>query len=190
MRLVPVLVLACLAGQPPAGAAVKPTTDAAAKVVPVRMKGGEVELRARLVEIDRARRSVTLRAGKNSSVTLDVPADVKGFDKALVGDEVVVHYLTAILTQLKPTAKPAAAPPAASAPASAPAAAPRAVELLAILQSLDGKSGTATLRGARRNITVAVPQNIDISRLKAGDEVRVSIVEAVVISAEPAPPGK
>ena len=189
MRLVPVLVLACLAGLPLAGTAVKPTTDAAAKVVPVRMKGGEVELRARVVELDRTRRSVTLRGGKSSSVTLDVPADVKGFDKVLVGDEVLVRYLTAILTQLKPTAKASATPPA---PASAPpaAAAPRTVEMLATIQSLDGKAGTATLRGARRNITVAVPQSIDIGRLKAGDEVRASIVEAVLISVEPAPVGK
>jgi hypothetical protein len=190
MRLVPALVLAGLAGLPLAGAAIKPTTDAAAKVVPVRMKGGEVELRARVVELDRSHRSMTLRAGKSSSVTLDVPADVKGFDKVLVGDDVLVHYLTAILTQLKPTARSAATTPVTSAGGGAPAAAPRTVEMLATLQSLDGKSGTATLRGARRNITVAVPQSIDITRLKAGDEVRASIVEAVVISVEPVPAGK
>jgi len=189
------LFLACALAAPLA--AVAAGAASAAKAAPVRMKGGEVELTARVVEIDHGRRSVTLRSGRSSAVTLEVPADVKGFDKLRVGDTVQVRYLTAIAIRLQPmvdaTAEPS--PAALAAPVSVPAgglpaAAPHTTEAVARIISLDPKTGTAALRVARRNVTVAVPQRIDVSKLKAGEQVRVSIIEASLISVAPVPAGK
>jgi Cu/Ag efflux protein CusF len=62
----------------------------------------------------------------------------------------------------------------------------RTVEVLAIVQSIDRKAKQATLRGAKRIITIDVPDNIDLSKVKVGDEVRAVFTEAAVVSVEPA----
>jgi Cu/Ag efflux protein CusF len=58
------------------------------------------------------------------------------------------------------------------------------VEVLAVIQALDRKAGTATLRGAKRTFSVEVPAGVDIKKLKVGDEVRAVFAEATVLSVE------
>ena len=59
-----------------------------------------------------------------------------------------------------------------------------AVLVLAVIQSVDRKARTVTLRGATRTLTVGVPESIDVAKLKVGDDVRAVFVEAAVLSVE------
>lgn len=160
----------------------------------VRMAGGEVEVRAKVVELDMARRTATLRALNGRVTTVDVPAGVKGFDAVRVGDDVVVRYLAAVAAKLEPASKSGIRERVESTVAASGAAGglpgvgnARTVESLSVITALDRKAGTVTLRGAKRTVTVQVPEGVDIAKLKVGDEVRAVFVEAAVLSVERAP---
>ena len=196
-RIFPV-VLALVSALPVAALAQSAAVGAAtAKAPNVRMAGSEVEVRAKVVELDMARRLATLRGPKGNLVQVDVPADVKNFDQVRVGDELVVRYVTAIAAKLEPASKSGirervetTAAASAASGALPGTAAGRTVEVLATIQSLDRKAGTATLRGVKRTVTLKVPEGVDITRLKVGDEVRAVFVEAAVLSVERAPAAK
>ena len=49
---------------------------------------------------------------------------------------------------------------------------------------------TATLRGAKRTVSVKVPEGVDISKIKVGDEVRAVMIEALVLNVERVAAGK
>lgn len=200
MSRFPSFVLACAcAALLPAGAWAQGAalTAAAASAPGARLKAGEVEVRAKVVELDIARRTATLLGPRGQLVAVDVPAEVKNFDQVKVGDELVVRYLTAVAARIEPASKSgirerveSSGGGTAAAGAMPGAAQGRTVEVLAVIQSLDRKAGTATLRGPRRTVTLAVPEGVDITKLKVGNEVRVVFVEAVVLSVERAPAAK
>lgn len=189
------LALACVLALPIAALAqTAAVTTAAASAPSMRAKAGEIEVRARVVELDKTRRTATLRGPKGNVVTMDVPADVKNFDQVKVGDELVVRYAAAVAVQLEPASKSgirerveSTTTGAAAAGAMPGAGAVRTVEVIAVIQALDRQAGTATLRGAQRTVTVNVPAGVDTTKLKVGDEVHGVFVEAAVISVERAP---
>lgn len=162
-----------------------------------RLKAGELTVTAKVVELDAARRSVVLRGPKGNLVTVDVPPEVKNFDQVRVGDELVIRYAAAVAAALEPASKSGirerieSTSTAAAAPGALPGmATARRVEILAEIQAVDRKARTATLRGAKRTVVVAVPENIDIAKLKVGGDVHAVFVEAMVIDFEHAKPAK
>lgn len=187
------IALACALALPLSSALAQSAsvTTAAAKMPGVRVQAGEIEVRAKVVELDSARRIATLQGPKGRLQTVDVPASVKNFDQVRVGDELVVRYAAAVAAKIEPATKSGIRERVESvAAASAPAgglpgvANVRMIEILAVIQSLDRKAGTATLRGAKRTFTVNVPANVDIAKLKVGNEVRAVFAEATVLSVE------
>jgi hypothetical protein len=122
---------------------------------------------------------------------------VKNFDQVRVGDELVVRYVTAVAARLEPATKSGIrerveSSVAASAAAGALPGAGQVnqIEVLAVIEALDRKARTATLRGVRRTVTMDVPAGVDIAKLKVGDEVRATYVEAAVLGVERAAPLK
>jgi hypothetical protein len=161
------------------------------------MAAGEVEIRARVVELDMARRLATLKGPKGIVVTVEVPAEVKNFDQVRVGDDLVVRYAAAVVARLEPASKGGIRERVESTSAATAAsggmpgsAAQRTVEVLVVVQALDRKARTATLRGAKRTVSVNVPEGIDISKIKVGDEVHAVMIEALVLNVERVAAGK
>jgi len=161
------------------------------------MAAGEVEIRAKVVELDMARRLATLKGPKGNVVTVEVPAEVKNFDQMRVGDDVVVRYAAAVVARLEPASKSGIRERVESTSAATAAsggmpgtAAQRTVEVLVVVQALDRKARTATLRGAKRTVSVNVPEGVDISKIKVGDEVRAVMIEALVLNVERVAAGK
>lgn len=160
----------------------------------VRGAAGEIEVRAQVVELDAASRSATLRGPGGRVVTVTIPAEVKNFDQIRTGDTVLVRYVTAIVARIEPATKSgirervesssSAAAPAGAAPG---VAGQRTVEVLATIQSLDRKARTMTLRGVHRTVKVSVPEGVDMSKIKTGDDVHAIVTEALVLAVEPAP---
>jgi hypothetical protein len=158
----------------------------------VRGKAAELVIRARVVEVDRARRSVVLRGPKGKLVTLDVPPEVKNFDRVEAGDDLTFHYAAAIAARIEPVAKrsgireriEAQRAGAAASGASPAVAGGRTVEILAVVEVVDRKDGTVILRGVKRTIKLQVPAGVDLSGLKVGDEVRAVFTEAAVLGIE------
>jgi hypothetical protein len=158
----------------------------------VGVAGGELEVRATVVELDKAHRTLVLKGPKGKVVTLSVPAEVKNFDEIRVGDQLVLRYAAAVAAKLEPVAHSdgirervetagGGTAPAGSMPA---VGASNTVEVLAVVQAFDRKAGTVTLRGVSRTVTVRIPDGMDTSKLKVGSEVRALITEAAVLSVE------
>jgi hypothetical protein len=153
-----------------------------------------VEIRARVVELDAANRLATLRGPRGNLVTVHVPAEAKGFEQIRAGDTVTMKYAMAMVSRLEPATKSgireriesqaAASAPAGSAPG---VSAVRTVEVLATVSDLDRKARTVTLRGVHRTVKVAVPADVDMAKIKQGDEVHATFREAVVLSVQHAP---
>lgn len=162
----------------------------------LRAGGTELSVRARVVELDAAGRTATLRGPRGDVVTVAVPAEV-AIDGIRVGDMLLIRYAMAVAAALEPAASRSGIRERVESQASGTApsgAAPgvagrRTVEVLAVIQAIDRKARTATLRGVHRTVRVAVPENVDMSRVKIGDEVRAVFTEAAVIAIEPAPRG-
>jgi hypothetical protein len=192
MRITLMLALACAVALPDAALAQSASVGAVAAQAPgARLVGAEVSVRARVVELDRARRLATLKGPKGNVVTLEVPAEVKNFDQVRVGDELVVRYIEAIAARIEPASRSgirerveSSGVATAAAGAMPGIAADRTVEVVAVISALDSKARTATLRGAKRTVTVKVPDGIDVRKLKVGDEVHAVMVEAVVLDVE------
>lgn len=156
-----------------------------------RLKAGEVEVRAKIVELDLKNRIATLRGPKGNILLVDVPADVKGLDKVRVGDDLVFRYAAAVVAKLEKVKGDGirerteklerVEAPAGALPGTA---GQRTVELLATISALNTKARTVTLRGATRTATLDVPKDMDIKGLKVGDEVRATIIEAAVLNVE------
>ena len=158
----------------------------------MQAKVGEVVARAKVVELDLAQRILTLRKPNGELVALDVPAEVKNLDQVRVGDDLVLRYAVASLVALEPTggksgirertvSTSSAVAPAGSMPG---VAGRRTVQVLAVIDKLDKKTRKATLRGPKRSITVDVPADVDLSKVKKGDEVRATVVEAAALTVE------
>jgi hypothetical protein len=170
------------------------TSTVSGKTDVARMKGSELEFRARVVELDLINRTAVVRDPKGKLTKMDVPASVSNLDKVQVGDELVIRYASAIAVSLEPRSKTGSSgirervESSASAKLDAGGLPGRTesstVEMLVIIQALDPKANTASLRGVHRTVTVPVPEGVDIKKLKVGDEVRVALVEASVISVE------
>lgn len=168
----------------------------AASAPGARLKAGEVMVRAKLVEVDQVNRTATLRGPKGEMQTISVPAEVKNFEQVRVGDELVVRFAAAVAAKLEKVEtsgirqRVESSSSAVAAPGALPGmAAGRTVEVLAVLKAVDKKNGTVTLRGATRTFSLVVPEGIDISKLKVGDEVRAAFTEAIAINVE-RPPAK
>lgn len=193
-RLAPVIVAAVLSLPLAAWSQGASVAVAAAKAPGERLAAGEVEVRARVVELDLVRRTAVLRGPRGQVVTVDVPPEVKNFEQVRVGDSVVIRYLTAVAARIEPASasgirERVESQAVASAPAGASpgAGATRTVEVLAVVESLNRVARTMTLRGAKRTVRVNVPEGVDMTKVKQGDEVRAVFTEAVVLSVVPAP---
>jgi Cu/Ag efflux protein CusF len=165
------------------------TLSASAK--DARLKAGEAVVRAKVVEVDYANRTTTLRGPKGELLTVHVPADVKNFEQMRVGDELVLRYAVAVAARLEHVShsgirERVESSSLAGAPAGAlpGVAAARTIEVLGEIRALDPKTGTIRLRGATRTFKLAVPADLDISKLKVGDEVRAVFTEAVAVNIE------
>lgn len=157
----------------------------------VRGVASEVEIRAKVVALDMARRTASLKGPKGNVVTVNVPTEVRNFDQVRVGDELSVRYATAVAVKLERVAKSGIRERVETADAARAeqgdkpgVAIGRTVEILAEVQSIDKKNNQVVLRGAERTVAMVVPPSVDIKALKVGDEVRALFVEAAVVMVE------
>ena len=164
----------------------------AVKASGVRAAAGEVEVSVKVVELDVVARTASLQTQKGKVIAVVVPDTVKNLEQVRVGDVVKVRYMAAVAAALEPASNNGireqveSATKATAAVGNTPGVAGRrTVEVLATVQAIDRKAGTATLRGVRRTETVAIPEGMDISKIKVGDAVRAKFVEAAVLSVEP-----
>jgi hypothetical protein len=152
------------------------------------------QISAKVVAIDKATRTVTLKGPKGNTVDLVAGDEVRNFDQIRLGDFVVARYLEAITLELRKTkVKPGEATVregvVRSAPGERPAGAVgREITAIADVIGVDPKKSTITLKGPRGNVVTLDVHNPDQFKVvKKGDQVEVTYTEALALSLEPAP---
>lgn len=193
-----------LAGLLLAGCASQPKQEAAAPAAapeptPSVASGeelglGEVTTLTATVEaIDLEARTVTLKGKSGRLTTVNVGEEARNLDQVKIGDRVVLTYREAVAVQLvqetdsgiterRETISGTRAPLG-----QRPSATMRdKVEVVANVLSVNQKTRKVILQGPERGITVKVAPDIDISSVRAGDQVRVVYVEEFGVSVKPA----
>lgn len=153
-----------------------------------------VEATAKVVSIDKATRTVTLKGPKGNVFDVDCGEEVKNFAQIKVGDMVKVQLIQALALELKKTGSQATSMVAGEGAVAAKAgqkpgaAVGRQVVAMANVIDVDQKLMTITLKGPKGNIVSLPVENPEHFKVvKVGDQVEVTYLEAVAIAVEPAP---
>jgi hypothetical protein len=153
-----------------------------------------LEMRAVVVGLDKAARSLDLKGPKGRVVTLAAGDEVKNYDQIQLGDQVVARFMQAVTLELKKggtgimqrtdskdtvTAKPGERPGVAAA---------RQVHVIANVVEVNKKTMTVTLKGPKGNyVDLQLQDPKQLARVKKGDQVEAVFTEAVALTVEPAP---
>jgi hypothetical protein len=152
------------------------------------------EVRAVVVGLDKAARSLDLKGPKGRVTTLVAGDEVKNYDQIQLGDHVVVRYLQSLTLELKKggkgimertdskdavTAKPGERPAVAAG---------RQVHVVANVVAVNANTMTVTLKGPKGNyVDLHLEDPKQVALVKVGDQVEAVFTEAVAVSVEPAP---
>lgn len=152
-------------------------------------------LTATVVSVDKQERFVTLKGPKGKEVTIQAGPEVKNFDELKAGDQVTAHYQAAVAVQVMPadSAKRGVeyqGGQATAAPGNEPGVKEgQAVTVTSKLTAVDLKNHTVTLKGPdgkERTIEVKDPERqAQLSKLKVGDMVVATYVEALAVTVTP-----
>ena len=151
------------------------------------------QVSARVVGIDKATRTVTLKGAKGNVMDIVAGDEVKNFDQIRLGDMVVARYVQALTLELRKTKGGGDAVVkegvARAQPGERPAGAvARQVTVIADVIGVDPKKKTITLKGPKGNVVELDVQNPDQFKVvKKGDQVEATYTEALALSVEPAP---
>jgi hypothetical protein len=149
-----------------------------------------VEVRALVIGVDQKHRLLALEADDGQRMVLPVAEEFRDFERARVGDRVVVSYTEAIAWQVKPSDKGA---PGVSAretlrnpgPGEAPGGTiERALTITATITAFDMARGTVTLTGPEgKSRTFKAHRPADLEKIRVGDLVDITYSEALAVGA-------
>jgi hypothetical protein len=187
------LVTGALALQAQAQAPANTTTQMSSELGKIHVEHTS-KLTARVVEIDRADRVVTLKGPKGNTVDIVCGEEVRNFDQIKLGDQVTAQFVASAVIELKKTEgsvrqlteKDRAA---RANPGESPAGmAAREVVVLANIIGVDAAKKAVTLKGPKGNVyTVEVKDPEQFKLVKVGDQVEATYTMAVAVSVEPTP---
>ena len=142
---------------------------------------------ATVEKINRSTREVTLRRQDGSQVAIVAGQEVRNFDQIRVGDIVETEVIEAVAVVVEPAftqvrerrdeisgyrALPGEKPGAKTT---------RTVEVVATVQAIDRTTRMVTVRGALQSVTLKVANDVDLSKIKVGDNVRAVYIESISI---------
>ena len=169
---------------------------AAAQPEPVSVEKTQT-ISATVVSIDAPKRLVEL-SKDGESTTIEVPPEVRNFDRIKVGDEVVATYYQGLAAEFKKkgesktigvidaTTGTARMPEGSNRPGGAVA---NKVTTTVVIESVDRSTHSVTFvgpAGKTRTVDVVDPKAQQfIGTLQKGDEVQLTYVEALAVTLEP-----
>lgn len=151
----------------------------------------EVEIDAKVEEIDLKTREVTLMGLDGNLVTVTVGDRVKRLNEVKVGDIVAVEFTTYMAAELrKPTAAEEKEPLVIIADAAkAPSGKPPGAEIGAIVKAvvsieiINRPYSTVTIKGPRENyVTIPVERKELLSKVTVGQKIVMKYAESVAVS--------
>ena len=154
---------------------------------------GAVKASAAVTAIDKATRTITLKAADGKSFDLAAGDEVKNFDQIKVGDEVAVEYVRALTLELKKSGGALSKSESTDAVRAKPGQKPggavgRQVTVMTEVVDVNPKNKTISLKGPKGNVVELDVQNPEQFKVvKKGDKVEAVYTEALAIAVVPAP---
>jgi Cu/Ag efflux protein CusF len=149
-------------------------------------------VRAKIVGIDPATRTLMLNMGGQRAVPVVMSSEVRNFDRLKVGDQVDVLFKNAlILKAVKATSadegirkrvETEVYTPSGNSPGYGSV---KQVEIIATIQSINRQNKTITLRGAGRTDTFDLSPEMAADNLKPGDTIHAVFVSATAVQVTP-----
>lgn len=168
---------------------------ACAQPLPKGQSVSTEELSAKVVAIDRAKRTFTVEGSEGAQVVIKATDEMRNFDQLQVGDTVAVTYTEAIAWEVKKgSPQDIGVTESSSASRAAPGGKPGATAtdvttITAAITAIDLEKGTVTLRGpSGRDLTVKPRDPSKLKQVSVGDVVQISYSEALAIAVRPATP--
>ncbi|HMK72173.1 MAG TPA: hypothetical protein VK454_02475 [Myxococcaceae bacterium] len=183
-------------GTPPAGS--PPASQQPVEVKSTGTPGQAAAVRtqkvtAKVTAIDQANRTVTLQVPGGKPQTFSVGPEVKRLNEVAVGDSVVIEYQEGLMLEYQPAGTADVAPTAVVAKERAGqdqapgGAAGAGVQATVTVTAIDTKNRIVVFQGPAGNIyQVKAGPKIHLEKLKVGDKLLATYVQAVAISLEKA----
>jgi hypothetical protein len=155
-----------------------------------RQKSQLTTTSAKVTAIDHGARTVTLRGEDGQTLTVNVPRDLKAYDKLKVGDTVDVDYYQSVAVSLMPPgAKPTMNQETGRSTSMKGATTGRVVNVSAEVISTDPMANTVTFKGPNGQIKTVAVQDPQIQKklpeIKPGQMVQFQYEEALATSIRP-----
>ena len=199
--LVAVLAATFASAQAPAKAAAPAAKPAADGPVEVQASGTPgkatakrtAQATATITAIDKAARTVTLKNKAGETETLKVGPEVKRFDEFAVGDVIKVEFEQALALEFQPAGSEnvpltAVASGGRAEKDQAPGAVAAAgVQGTTTVTAIDAATRVVSLQGPGGNVfKVKAGPKVQLQKLKVGDRILATFIEAVAIKLEKA----
>jgi len=141
--------------------------------------------------IDLKTREVTLKKEDGELVTLVVSEEARNLAQVAKGDVVTVAYQVGLVVGLGPPGKEpirvedtqSARAPAGAKPGGA---IQRTVAVTATVVGIDTANHTVTLKGPKQTVALPVSKDVDLTKVKVGDQVGAIYQESFALKVEPA----
>ncbi|CDH45622.1 MAG: hypothetical protein IPL59_17885 [Candidatus Competibacteraceae bacterium] len=144
--------------------------------------------------VDLKQRLVTLKDKQGKLTTIHVGEEARNLPQVKVGDLVTVKYYEAVALRINSdttggiTSRKDTLSGSRAELGQRPGGSVRnTVEILANVLAIDQKTRKITFQGPERALIVKAPADKDLSKLNVGDQVKLTYVEELAITVEPAP---
>lgn len=185
--LTPLLCLAAVLAIAPAAPAQEAMTTRIAGPTAGAM-GGAVVIQAKVESVNQETRQVVLRSESGETFEIVAGPEVRNLAQVEKGDVVEVEYFEAVALELLEEATgirervestEASRAEAGEKPA---ASTKRRIEGIAIVVGIDKENRLVVLKGPTQTVTVKVGDQVDLERIKEGDEVKATYIEEIAIA--------
>jgi len=172
----------------------KPATTSAPPAAHDRPAAGTVAtatVRATVEAVDLSKREVTLRREDGEVVTLVVGEEARNLPQLAKGDVVTATYQVGLVMALGPPGKEpvrvddtvAARTAAGQKPGGA---IQQTVAVTATVVGIDMATHTVTLKGPKQTVALPVSKDVDLTKVKVGDQVGAVYQESFALTVEAA----
>jgi hypothetical protein len=153
----------------------------------------KVTAKAKVVDIDRANRTVTLQQPNGEKTEVKVGDDVRNFDQIKKGDQVVVQYYESVGLDLRkgggkgqPSASTGPDVVQVAPKGGKPAGVAASTSVItARVEAIDPQKRLVTLRGPKGNtVTVRAGDEVNLARIKKGDQVEATYTQALAVAVD------
>jgi Cu/Ag efflux protein CusF len=170
--------------------ATKPTTSPAQER-PAAGAVASATVRATVEAIDMSKREVTLRRDDGELVTLVVSEEARNLAQVAKGDVVTASYQVGLVVALGPPGKEPVRVDDTQAARTAAGQKPggaiqQTVAVTATVVGIDMATHTVTLKGPKRTVDLPVAKDVDLTKVKVGDQVGAVYQESFALTVEPA----